>query len=473
MKNSQLFEALKSLSKNEFREFGKFVNSPYHNNRKEVVRFYEAVKKYYPLFDSKALTEEKIFKKVYPGKRFNLAAIRKAVSLTLNLVMDFYAVSSFKEKTLEYNVKLMYKLHERKLPAMFEKKAKLTDELFRKSKHTFDYYESKFNYTSILFGHRHKKNEKASVYKLQAELDDFTEFFISIMLFLYIRLSTWSRMYNIKYDMKFYDEVLGFISAHNFKEVTLVSLYYNMLMLINTGEEKYFIELQKCWNKFEAQLSDLEQFNIYVILVEYCIKRIGKGDIQFRKQQFDITKTFLKKNLLPKETGYMEPYFFTSIARNASNLKEFKWTDDFIKSYKNKLDPELVEEITHYSLAIVEFDKGNYEKSLKHLSTINSKRLNMKLNVKNLSILNYYELGYNEELISQIDTYKHFLHRDKNAAESLKQRDTNFIKFVSALVKIQLNENSESALQLKKEIEAVPYFNLKEWLLEKAGELST
>lgn len=471
MKNSQLFEGLKSLSKNEFHEFGKFVNSPYHNNRREVVRFYEAVKKYYPLFDSKALTEEKIFKKVYPGKRFNLAAIRKAVSLTLNLVMDFYAVSSFKENALEYNVKLMYKLHERKLPAMFEKKAKNTDELFRKAKHTFDYYESKFNYTSILFGHRYKKNEKATVYKLQAELDDFTEFFISILLLLYRRLSSMSRIYNIKYEMKFYDEVLEFISLHDFKEVTLVSLYYNMLMLMNTDEEKYFTELQKDRDKFEDKLSDLEQHNIYVILVEYCIKRIGKGDVVFRKQQFGITKTFLKKNLLPKETGYMEPYFFTSIVRNASNLKEFNWLDDFIKSYKNKLDPELVEEITHYSLAIVEFDKGNYEKSLKHLSTINPKSLNMKLDVKNLSILNHYELGYNEELISQIDTYKHFLHRDKNTADSLKQRDTNFIKFVSALVRIKLNEKSESVLNLKKEIEETHYFNLKEWLLEKVEEL--
>jgi len=471
MENSQLINVLKTLDKTEFREFGKFVRSPYFNNRSEVIRFYDAIKKFYPQFKSKDFIGEKIFIKVYPAKKYNDVMMRKLVSLTKNLVMDFYAISSFKENALDYNVKLMYKLYDKQLPAMFEKKAKNTEELFRKAKHTFDYYESKFNYTSILFGHRQKKNEKGMIYKLQDELDDFTEFFISIMLFLYIRLSTWSRIYDVKYDLKFYDEVLEFISAHNFEDVTLVSLYYNMLMLMNTGAEKYFFELQKDWNKFEAQLSDLEQHNIYVALGEYCIKRIRKGDVVFRKQQFDITKTFLKKNLLPKETGYMEPYFFTSIVRNASNLKEFKWTDDFIKSYKNKLDPELVEEITHYSLAIVEFDKGNYEKSLKHLSTINPESLNMKLNVKNLTILNYYELSYDEELISSIDAYKHFLNRDKDAGKRLKQRDTNFIKFVSALVKIKHNEKNESALKLKKEIEKSPYFDTKGWLIKKADEL--
>ncbi len=469
MKNSQLFEVFKSLSKSEFREFGKFVNSPFHNNRSEVVRFYSTVKKFYPFFESKDLTEEKIFQKIYPGKKFSIGMITKVISLMMKLVTDFFAISGFKEDALGYNVKLLYKLYAKNLPSVFEKKAKETEKLFRKSKHTFEYYESKFNYTSIVSGHFIRKNEKDSVHKLQKEIDDFTEFFFAVILLLYFRLITWSKVYNIKFDLKFYEEVLEFISTHNYEDVTLVYLNYLMVMLLYTEEEKYFFELLKDWDKFEDKLSDTQQKNIYTGLGKYCIIRIEKGDIKFRKQQFDITKKFLEKNIFPE--GYLEPYFFTSIVRNASNLKEFKWVEDFIKSHKDKLDPELVEEITHYSLAIIEFDKSNHEKSLKHLSTINPESLNMKLNVKNLSILNYYELNYNEELISSIDTYKHFLSRDKDADKRLKQRDTNFIKFVSALVKIKSDGNSELALPLKKKIEETPYFNLKEWLLQKAGEL--
>jgi hypothetical protein len=251
----------------------------------------------------------------------------------------------------------------------------------------------------------------------------------------------------------------------------MVSMFYNMLMLLNTEEEKYFFELLKVWDKFEDKLSVMDQYNIHVALNRYCLNRIQKGDIEYRKQQLDITKKILEKNLIPKEVGYIESYFFTSVVRNAAKLKEFSWAEDFITNYKERLDQETIGEIINYSLAIIEFEKGSYEKSLRYLSTINPERLNMKLNVKNLSIMNYYELNYTEELISLIDTYKHYLHRDKNITEQARQSNTVFIKFVSALVKVKLNEKNESVVQLRKEIESSPYFNLKDWVLEKIEEL--
>ena len=79
MKNLQLFEALKSLNKNEFREFGKFINSPYLNNRSEITRFYETIKKYYPDFTTEKIDEGKIFEKIYPGKKFSNVLMRKII----------------------------------------------------------------------------------------------------------------------------------------------------------------------------------------------------------------------------------------------------------------------------------------------------------------------------------------------------------------------------------------------------------
>ena len=131
MKNLQLIELLRSLNKSEFREFGKFINSPYFNNRSEVIRFYDVIKKFYPLFDSNGLNEEKIFNSVYPGKEFSDVMMRKLVSLMTNLILDFYAEISFKDDILGYNVKLLYKLYEKNLSVMFEKKAKSIKELLQ------------------------------------------------------------------------------------------------------------------------------------------------------------------------------------------------------------------------------------------------------------------------------------------------------------------------------------------------------
>ncbi len=130
MQKSQLAAILRSLSKDEYKEFGRFIHSPYFNNRDEVSRYYEALKEFYPLFSSKRLTEEIMFSKVYPGKNFSGLLMRKLNSLMISQAMNFFAVSSFKENELEFNVKILDRLREKKLDAMFEKRSKYLNELF-------------------------------------------------------------------------------------------------------------------------------------------------------------------------------------------------------------------------------------------------------------------------------------------------------------------------------------------------------
>ncbi|MBK8983694.1 MAG: hypothetical protein IPM38_15595 [Ignavibacteria bacterium] len=471
MKNSQLAEILRSLDRDEFRGFGKFVRSPYFNNRSEVVRFFDAVKKFYPDFVSEDFNEEKIFIKVYPDKKFSGVMFRKLVSLLTNLLMDFYAVLSQQENTLDYNVKLLYKLYEKGLADAFKKKAKHMETLLENSKHTPEYYESKFKYTSKKNAYLNDlKNE--SVHTLyQKEMDDYIEYFLAVALILYHRLGTYSNVYNIKYDLKFYKEIFTFLESYDYKDLTLVNMYYNMTKIDETKEEKYFIELLNFWERSKDNLNDIFLYNVFISLYNFCINKRNNGDSQFIKKQFEITKKYLTKDTLTNESIYISPILFSGIVRTAACLKEFNWIEDFIKKYRSKLNPEMENETMHYCNGMIEFEKRNFEKSLVHLSKINPKNISWKLNVKNLLIMNNYELGHYEELILQMDAYKHFLHRDTEAGESLKKRDSNIIMFVSELVKIKLNGKNESAFLLKNEIEKTPYFSLKEWVIAKADEL--
>ena len=129
------------------------------------------------------------------------------------------------------------------------------------------------------------------------------------------------------------------------------------------------------------------------------------------------------------------------------------------------------EEIVQYSNAMIEFNKGNYETALKNLSKINLEISNMKLDIKNLLVIIYHELSYNEELISLIDTYKHYLARDKNISEKAKHIYTDFINLVSELLKIKLKEKSGSVFKLKKGIKEIQVSGFREWFMTKADEL--
>ena len=67
MENPKIIHFLKCLSKHELREFGKFVRSPFHNNRKDVVRYFDLLKVYYPDFGNDESVKQKIYNKLYPN----------------------------------------------------------------------------------------------------------------------------------------------------------------------------------------------------------------------------------------------------------------------------------------------------------------------------------------------------------------------------------------------------------------------
>ena len=448
---------------------GKFINSPYFNNRSEVVRYYNSFKDCYPLFDSVEFSNHQLFQKVYPGKKYSDVTMRKLNSLTINLILEFITVKSFRERKFDYSILQLENLRSKKLSGMFEKKAKNVEKMLELSKHNISYYEAKVKFTSILNGYLLVTNEESMVSKFQNELDDFVQYFLSVALLQYIRMCEWSRAVNIRFDLKLFDEVIHYLSEQKAGEVTLASIYYNMLMLLNTEEEKYYRELMSARDQFFSKLSELDDYNISIVSIQYCYKKVAKGFTEFRREQFNITKAILEKNLIPG--GFMEPYFFTNAVRNSCSLNEFEWCDDFIEEYKKSLKPESAGELTGYSRAMVEFGRGNFEKSLRHLSKINIERANMKLDIKNLLIMIYYELNYDEELISLIDTYKHYLNRDEALTPHSKEQYRLFLKFVSALLKLRLNKNKKSAFILRKEIADANYFNLKDWLVKKAEEL--
>ncbi len=469
MINSQLFEALGSLDKNEFREFGKFINSAFFNNRSEVTRFFEALQEFYPEFSSNKINDERIFSRVYPSKKFSPVLYRKLVSLLTNQLLDYLAISKFRSGKIEYNVKLIDSLRERKLNKIFEKKVRSMDELIQNSPHTFGLYENKFTYTTIKNGYFLHTDETQMIKGFQKEMDDFMEYFLSVILLLYIRLSEWSKARNINFDLKFYDEVLSHIKKYDYSNIPLVNLYYNMLMLLTTEEEKYFYELQKGRKKFEKLITPMDDYNISITMMQYCYKKVQKGDIEFRRQQFHVVNIVLENNMIPP--GNIEPYFFINSIRNAAIIQEFDWCTGFIEKYKSRLNKDRFIETVSYSNALVEFYRKKYENALKHISSFNTERSTLKTEFRNIQLVIYYELNYTDELLSLLDSYKHFLARDKDIAAKAKELCSEFIRNVSKLVKANLDEDTGSAEILKREVLKNANFNFREWFVTKLDDI--
>lgn len=166
-----------------------------------------------------------------------------------------------------------------------------------------------------------------------------------------------------------------------------------------------------------------------------------------------------------------EPITFTNIVRNSSYLKQFDWTEKFINKYKVNLHPTQKVSIINYCLGLIEFDKGNFAKSLKLLSNINPKWFNMKNDIKKIILKCYYELDYSVELYLQIDSYRHFIYNELASWEKMNFGNKRFIKFITELNSVKINRNFRAADELKNKVEDSEYFYHKEWIILKLEEI--
>src|SRR5688572_27679534 len=106
MISTKTINLLKTFSGDEFREFGLFLDSPFHNKDKILTALYNILKNFHPCFDSSRLTKEKVFAKLYPGKKYNDARIRNLFSDLLKCAQDFLSVYSFKNDPFKMNLNL-------------------------------------------------------------------------------------------------------------------------------------------------------------------------------------------------------------------------------------------------------------------------------------------------------------------------------------------------------------------------------
>lgn len=83
----------------------------------------------------------------------------------------------------------------------------------------------------------------------------------------------------------------------------------------------------------------------------------------------------------------------------------------------------------------------------------------------------YYEQKSFESAISLIDSFSHFLSKNKIVPVLEKERFGKFLKYLNVLIKIQTGSAYAKDLNLKKEILNSGNIISKRWLIEKVDQL--
>jgi hypothetical protein len=310
------------------------------------------------------------------------------------------------------------------------------------------------------------------------EVDCLSNFFLISVLKEYFRVDNAERLLNIGFRYKLFDFLIKYV-GDNIKEyvhVPYINVFFNFISKFKANKNESSYEILKDLLKLNTDNLGKEDSKIlYTELYNYC-KSLQSKDKNFGKEGFDLINEMLSRGLLIENDGYMHVQTYINVAASAIRENELKWAEEFIIDFKDKLHPDQRENAFNYNYAVFLYKKGKnelvnrnrcFDSSLDHLSKVRSEDCYYFTRIKNLQLILSYELESYEEALCLVDTYMHYLSRNKTLPKDINDRYSNFVRFLHRLINIRLQDNSDEIFLMGKELKSNNNVEYRNWLLEK------
>lgn len=469
IEKSKLIKLLTTFSALEWKRFGRFVQSPYHNTNQQLISLYAILKKTFPFEDSKALEQERIYKKIYGQEIFKLSKFQNLCSDLYELVSDFIIdVHLYKEKRKKKKL-LIDALSERNYELFKGEAHKLSKEIEEQI-----YFPDEADFL-LLYQLNHElwhHVEKDKFTPLQRELDKTWQYMDSFYELSQIQLKAegFGRDNIINNEIDSTD-------ANNKQLV----LFFNAAAELHQfkNKDKYFSLKRQVLENW-AQLKDKHQTNLLLHLInfsftnELLVKEFGYTEL-FSLYQLGV------KNQLFVINGKMRDTEFYNICMIGFNLKETDWTKSFIQSHQQYLPKKTRAFLVPLANAYNALFQNNYELVIDLLSKLNPiNNLGYLNRIKRILIRAYFEgvmkgkEEYIRPLTYEIDSMKKMITRDKKLAVTKLQAAMNFLNLTKKLLHLHIYEPVTNAQfsAFEKQMNSTNPLILRNWLQEKLKEIA-
>ena len=205
----------------------------------------------------------------------------------------------------------------------------------------------------------------------------------------------------------------------------------------------------------------------------FYLLNISSGNQEFIRELFENYKFMIQKNLyVSGEREFINFSEYRTILLYALRLKEFEWAESFIKRFEKHHNPEMSKNILNYSKAVLTFEKGELDDSLKYLSTLELDDIILKLDSDALLLMIYYEKDYIDSALSVADSFKYYVKSTKILSDQVVKNQSDFIKYMKCILKHKLTGMSSFDYEkLREDISNNKTVRRKNWLIQKLDEI--
>jgi hypothetical protein len=471
MEKSHLIHILRVLDKKEVKELRKWVNSPAHNLRQDVVDLFEYLVAGQHLHSDKHLEKERAFQAIYPDKTFSDAEMRQVMHFLLKAVENFLVYNELLKDEVRTQTMLAKVYRKRQLAKQFQKTIEAGREIqqtqpYRNHQYFENEYFLQFEQYTYLSG-----LGRNTPLNLQEVSDANDVAYLANKLQLSCIMLSHQAVFKTIYRMQILDELITYVEKNEYLlDIPAIAIYYYQYKAsIHPEMEDFFSKLKKSIFNFGHLFPSEELRVIYLLANNYCIAKVNAGKSQYYRESFELYESGINKDIF-LENGVLSRFTFGNAISMAFNLKEYDWIEKFIREGGKMLDKKHQENYIQFYVARLYFERKNYGESMKLLALYdNDGDILMYLLAKTMLLKMYYELDELDALDSLIESMRSYLQRKKVMGY---HRDIfkNLISCTKKLLKV-IPGNSEQVIKLRTEIQTTEPLMERKWLLEQLDRM--
>ncbi len=412
-----------------------------------------------------------------PGKNSKSRSLHNVMSYLKKLYYRFLSVKYLEEQDFLEPLFTLEAAYENNQFDLLKNRGKQVEKNLKNNdfqNNEFFYTQYRLNYLLGYYAAQYEDRTKSTLF--QKMLNNLDRFYIVEKLRNSCHLTANMIMLNTNYEFHFLDELLKYIQDHmaDFENDLSIIMYYTILMsLREENNPEYYQKLTYILTYNVNGLSSEEQGDLYSFANNYCIRQINNGDSNYQRELFQLYKQGLKTGLI-LDNGILSEWNYKNITSLACSLKEFEWAENFIQTYKDKLNAPRRENAYNYNLAHLYYNKKMYSEALSVLLLVQFTDVKYHLNTTFLLLRTYYALKDTEAVLSLIETFRIYIIRNQKMTLELKRGYTNFLKFAKQLVLLKHHASTypkkklrEKLDGLKTKIESTKNLINRYWLLEE------
>lgn len=482
MEKSTLIKILKTFSKEEMAEFGDFITSPYHNKNTNVVKLYHALRKFAPGFTAANITKEKIGKKIFPGKDYNYGIMKNIIHETTKLAESYLSHRNF-------NSGLSFERH--LIKELFKKQ--IYDVLNIRLKGFERKNETALSNSQDFFFNKVFKNDMKTNYLERNSLKpkDVAEDLKDLMMYFMDAIFEYGRMMymghqsiNIAYDFRFIEYIMDYFEKNPelLEESLIVKFrYYGVLFHIRSSDENLLLEQIRCFKQLKNKLSPWDKYLAYQqIYWAYEMMRRKQVNKYEKDLIFHLIEMVEENIYSQTKDNYVPLNLFTNIVFVCIRNHEAGLLKEFVNKNGYRISPGIRASMLIYAYGNISFLEKDYKKALllftktdNNFSESNKDNYYFKYSAKILILISLFELNYFEQVLTETDSFIHFLKNNKAIHNTIKPRVLNFVKFLKELTLLNLEKDDLKLGTLFVKINNFDgsVLSRKDWLLDKINEL--